>query len=80
MKDCDPEKSSFKGGSVRVREGGFALGLERGRREEEVGADQRRDGEQPKGECSLLDQCGVVKLSNRMNVKCVIYKDNIWRL
>ena len=54
MKDCDPEKSSFKGGSVRVREGGFALGLERGRREEEVGADQRRDGEQPKGECSLL--------------------------
>ena len=60
MKDCDPEKSSFKGGSVRVREGGFALGLERGRREEEVGADQRRDGEQPKGEYSLLDQCGVV--------------------
>ena len=59
MKDCDPEKSSFKGGSVRVREGGFALGLERGRREEEVGADQRRDGEQPKGECSLLDQCGA---------------------
>ena len=43
---------------MRVREGGFALGLERGRREEEVGADQRRDGEQSKGECSLLDQFG----------------------
>ena len=41
MKDCEPEKGA-------VREGGFALGVSRGR--EEVRCD-RREGEQAKGEC-----------------------------
>ena len=44
MKDCEPEK-----GVNKVREGGFALGVERGR--EEVRCD-RREGEQPKGKCT----------------------------
>ena len=45
MKDWEPEK-----GVNKVREGGFALGVERGR--EEVRCD-RREGEQPKGKCTL---------------------------
>ena len=47
VKDCEPEKG------VKVREGGFALGVERGR--EEVRCD-RREGEQPKGKCTVTIQ------------------------
>ena len=47
MKDCEPVKG------VKVREGGFALGVERGR--EEVRCD-RREGEQLKGKCTFTTQ------------------------
>ena len=43
MKDCEPEKGV-------VREGGFALGVSRGR--EEVRCD-RREGEQAKGKFTI---------------------------
>ena len=46
VKDCEPGK-----GVAGVREGGFALGVERGR--EEVRCD-RRDGEQAKGKCTTI--------------------------